>query len=436
MDLWRSWHPPENNFAWDVAQYYSYLPAKFCNNNSFDFKNGIEAHLPFSPLKERMSKMTYGMSVLYAPFFALGYKIAYNQKSPLDGFSEPFSTCIHWGSIFYGLMGLIFLRNFLVKFYNELTVTLTLAICFLGTTLFYYVMGNSEMSHGYLFFLISAFLLLTYHWYRKPGIIKSIFAGSLLGLISLVRPTEIFVGLIFLLWNVTNKKELKEQALKLWRYKWHLLLMTVIIILIWLPQLLFWKARTGSYFFFSYEGEKFFWTDPQIINILFSYRKGWVTYSPLIILAFIGFFLMRNDAKKLRPVIVSLLILNIYVLSCWWNWFFGGGFGARGFTQHITYLSIPVAASCDFFMNSENFRRSLQFLRIVFFVFIFSGISLCLGQSYQYSQAYIHYNSMTKETYWFVLGKYYLDGNENAWFYKNLKDPDNKKLSSGEDRDQ
>ena len=92
-----------------------------------------------SPINKRISRGTYGMALMYSPFFALGYKIAYNQKSPLDGFSEPFATCIHWGSIFYVMLGLIFLRRFLLNFYSEWVTALSLAISFFGTMLFYYI---------------------------------------------------------------------------------------------------------------------------------------------------------------------------------------------------------------------------------------------------------------------------------------------------------
>src|SRR5690606_33094892 len=115
MDAFRTWHYSENNFIWDVANYYSYLPATFCNNGSFEFNNGAENFLPISKDGVRMPKVTYGMSLLYSPFFALGYKVALNSHEPLTGFSEGFAACIHWGSIAYALIGLILLRNFLIK---------------------------------------------------------------------------------------------------------------------------------------------------------------------------------------------------------------------------------------------------------------------------------------------------------------------------------
>ena len=436
MDLWRAWHTDQTNFVWDVSNYYSYLPAKFCNNGSFEFKNGNQMYLPYSPYGEKMPKVTYGMSILYSPFFALGYKIAINQRSELDGYSEPFRTCIHWGSIFYGLMGLVFLRKFLLKFFSETVTVLTLAICFFGTTLFYYTMGNSEMSHAYLFFLISAFLLVTYNWHEKVTYTRTILIGVLLGIISLIRPTEILTGLIFVLWGVNSLSSFKENVRKFMQYKFHVLIMLLLVILLWIPQFIFWKHYTGTYFFFSYGDEKFFWTDPQIINILFSYRKGWITYSPLILLVFVGFFFMKDEVKKLRPVILGLLLVNIYMLSCWWDWFFGGGFGARGFTQHIAYLSIPIASFCHFLINSTFFNGIWNNLRLILIAFIFSGISLSVGQTYQYVKLYIHFNSMTNKAYWHVFGKYFLNGNEEGALWGLLKEPDYQKLKSGENRDQ
>src|SRR6476661_244243 len=111
-DFWKPYNveKKENNFNWDVMNYYSYLPAKFCNNNSFDFFLGADSlYLPVGPKNTFLPKTTYGMSLMYSPFFALGYKIAINQGDPLNGFSEPFATSIYWGSVFYVIVGLFFL---------------------------------------------------------------------------------------------------------------------------------------------------------------------------------------------------------------------------------------------------------------------------------------------------------------------------------------
>jgi hypothetical protein len=435
MDMWRGWHDNESNMIWDNVHYYGYLPATFCNHGSFDFHTEVDVYLATAPNGEKMPKVTYGVSVMQLPFFLLAYKIAINQGSSLDGFSEPFYTCTHWGGIFYGLLALIFLRSFLLKFFSDWTVAITLAVLFFGTNYFHYVLTVGEASHVYLFCLNSVFLLVTWHWYHSPSWPKTILIGFLMGLISLIRPIDILTALIFFLWMVHNKESFVEQMKRLWKAKLHMIAIGVMIFLVWLPQFLFWKKISGKYLFFSYGDERFFWEDPQIINVLFSYRKGWLVYTPLVGLAFIGFFFMKNEVKKLRPIILSLLLLNIYIISCWWDWFFGGSFGSRPFVQHLAWLSIPMAATCSYFSN-VNIKEQLRFLRPLFFAVIFTGISLLVMQNYQFLQGYIHPYGMTKKSYWKIFGRYNLTESERTGLWGVWREPDYKKLRSGEDRNQ
>lgn len=433
-DLWKPWHRHslyDNPFVWDVAQYYSYLPATFIYDYDFTYNEDYLRFFNDAPLGGKMPKTTYGMSILYSPFFALAYKIALNQNSPLTGYSEPFSTCIHFGSLFYGLLGLLFLRNFLIKFHSEKVTTITLAVIFLGTTLFCYILSFSEMTHGYLFMLFSALLLSTYHWYQKPTYLKSLLIGFIIGLCCLIRPTEILVSFIFAFWMTSSFSELKIRIQFLFRSYKHLLIMVIVALLLWIPQLLFWKFKTGTYFYFSYPGERFFWNDPQIINILFSYRKGWFVYSPLIVLAFLGFFFMKSETKKTTPVLLGFFGITIYMLSCWWDWHFGGSFGGRGFVQYHAFLALPIAGLTQYIFEI-NKHRIIQIIQIVYLILIFSGICMNIGQTHQYNLGLIHYDSMSKKSYWLVFNKYKLSPQETEKYWKSLKEPDYQKMRKGE----
>lgn len=438
MDLWRKWHFDQNPFVWDTANYYSYLPAIFLNDNSFQFHDDVSKYLGSTPDGEKISRATYGMSFLYSPFFAFGCKLAINAQEPLTGFTQAFADAIHWGSIFYGLLGVILLRNLLIKFYSERTTTFALAISVTGTMLFYYMFGESEMPHNYLFFLTSAFLLLCYHWHRKPTWKISILLSLTFAFIVLIRASEILTGLIFLLWGIKDRASFSGRV-KFFGMHWkHLVVMFVVFVLVWIPQFVFWKVWTGTYFYSSYAalGERFYWDDPQLLNILLSYRKGWITYTPLIALAFIGFFFMKNEEKGLRLGIVLVLILNLYVLSCWWDWFFGGCFAARGFCQHIAFLSIPIASLSSYFTDKNPTYKLFPALKLIFVAVVFSGIALNLGMSYQYVRGYIHFNSMTEKSYWHVFGRYHLSGAEEGKYWNALKEPDYKTLKDGTNRDQ
>lgn len=439
MDAWRSWHKGQSAFAWDVANYYAYLPAYFGNNGSFEFNNPafVNDYLPRFPGDgKHIPKTTYGVALLYSPWYALGYKVAINQNDPRDGFSEPFATVLHWGTILYAIIGLVLLRNFLIKFYSERVTTLTLAVIFLGTSLFYYSVSMPEMPHGLLFFLFSAFLLTNYHWHLKPSPCNSLLLGALIGLIALIRPTDLMIVFVFIFWTIDGKFNWKNKLQFLLKQYKNLTLMLLAAFLVWLPQMLFWKARTGQFLYFSYPGEQFFWGDPQFANVLFSYRKGLFVYTPLIVLAFIGFFFMRDKLKGIRPVLLAMILLNIYLVSCWWDWFFGGCFAARAFVQHFAYLSIPIAALMAFVFEGSASKIWSGTLKFLTTSVVFAGIALNLFQSMQYTNGLIHHNSMSKKTYWLVFGKYKLNEQEQGEFWGSLKEPDYEKLRSGENRDQ
>jgi hypothetical protein len=436
MDMWRTWHYNEGNFEWDNLNYYSYLPAAFCNKGSFEFKHEAVKYLEVLPNGQHISSKTYGVSLLQLPFFCLGNIYCSLVNKVHNGFVSPYCKSIHWGGIIYGILGLIFLRRFLLEYFSETVTALTLLICFLGTNLFYYTAGASEMDHVYLFFLLTLFLNANVEWHRGPTVKLSVFTGLLLGLLSLIRETETLTILFFLFWNVSDKISFKNQLIKFRENKKMLMIVFGCFIFIWIPQLVIWKSLTGFFFYRAGNNEHYFWTDPQIINILFSYRKGWLLYSPMVILAFIGFFFMKDELKRSRWILISVLVLAIYILSCWWNWFFGGGFSGRAFSQDMAWLSIPIASLCAWMFEKWNKKMLYRALAFAFFIAVFSGISLNIGQTYQYVQGYIHYDSSSKTSYHYVFGKFSLSGEESHKLWGMLNYLDNEKMKSGEQRDQ
>ncbi|MGE0568535.1 MAG: hypothetical protein AB7O73_11340 [Bacteroidia bacterium] len=436
MDGWRNWHKGQHPFSWDVANYYSYLPAHFLNDGSYEFNNPnfVDNYLPICPIDNKhIPKTTYGMSLMYSPFFALGYKVALNQNDPRDGFSEPFATVIHWGMIFYGLLSLFILRSLLRKFFSELVTSISIIIVFLGTSLFYYSVSMPEMSHSALFLLYSSFLLATCNWHENQKLISAIVIGFLIGLISLIRPTDILIAMFFVFWPKHDISNIKERF-SFWFNNWKSILLIILTsFLIWLPQMLFWKFRTGQLLYFSYGDEGFFWGDPQVINVLFSYRKGLFVYTPLFLLAFIGLFFMKAN-KTLRNLIIVSIVLTTYLISCWWDWFFGGSFAARAFVQHLAYMVIPIGYLIRYVFEQPTDIRTNTWIKPIFVIIAGLGISLNLFQTKQSLEGLIHFHSMSEKTYWLVFGKLKLNEHEQSEFWNSLDVPDYDKLKKG-DRD-
>jgi hypothetical protein len=392
---------PDHPFHNDIDQYYSYLVAQFIHHDlGFHFTQYywlIEA-----PNHQLVPKVTMGLAFLYLPFFVIADNIAdaYNYD-PL-GYSAPYGVCVHFGTLFYTLVGFWYTRKSLIIFFNEWVVALSLLLILFGTNLFYYVYREGEMTHSYLFFLFSVFMYHAIKWNFSEKNKHLYFMSFIAGLVVLIRPTEILILLIPLLYQVTTIKDMKLKLIKLINLKWKLLLVILLFLLPIIPQLLYWKKYTGQFFFFSYgSSERFFFNDPQIVNILFSWQKGWFIYTPMMIFVLIGLILMFKKWKNMFVPVFVYIAASIYLVSSWWDWGFGGAHGMRALVQSYAFLVFPLA----FFIN-WMFTLKIKWVKICLIPLCFSlfGFFMYLNvfQVWQFKNSLLHWDSMSKQSYMYT----------------------------------
>ncbi len=407
--------------VWDIISYYAYLPATFIYDDiSLKFKE----HLP-SDVKKKVwakktnhknnyvLKMTMGNAIMYSPFFFIAHQHAKLVGIDANGYSEPYSRWLVYSSIFYALMAMIIMRKTLLKFFNDITVAITLIVIFFGTNLYNYTVYEGTMSHIFSFFLISLFIYESILWHEKPNNWKALIIGLIGGLITLIRPTNIIVFFFPLLYNVYNLQTLK-QKIQLLRNNWvQIVIIIASSILVCTPQLFYWKYTTGHWLYQSYGDEGFFFFNPQITNGLFSFRKGWLLYTPLMIFSIIGIPLLFRKLKAFAFPITLFLILNIWIIYSWWTWWYGASFGSRPMIDSYPILAFPLALVLSYFVQ-KKWRFVLGLLIIIFF------IRLNIFQTKQYKKALLHFDSMTKEAYFGIWNKsHFPDG-----YNKLIKRPD------------
>jgi hypothetical protein len=424
------WQRKESVICWDIISYYAYLPATFIYHDiSLDFMDSYKGNHEFVfwplplPNGKKLIKTSMGLSVLYAPFFFIGHIMASNSNYDAGGYSAPYKFMLLVSSFFYLLIGLYYLRKTLLLYFSNQTTAITLLLIFFATNLHYYSTIEATMSHVYNFGLISAFIWYTSCWHKTPSFRYSTILGILSGLISLVRPTNSLIAIVFILWEINSIKELKNRIVSFAKKWFDILIIILLAIIIWIPQLLYWKMQTGNYFYFSYgPDENFFFSNPHIFNGLFSFRKGWFIYTPIMIFAVIGVFFMYGKTKNLRLSIILFLILNIYVILSWWCWWYGGCFGQRSFIDSYSLMAIPLGAFLSRFQYSK--KISLRRIIIAFtIVFLLHGIY----QTAQYYYGAIHWDAMTYKAYIDSFGRVYPSGNMD----KLLKAPDYKFAKKG-----
>jgi hypothetical protein len=421
---WNRSKPNERGvIKWDVISYYSYLPATFIygdvtlgflDDPSFNNDN------KFWPYRlengNRLIQTSMGLSILYSPFFFMAHGLAPLFGQPRDGYSNIYQFFLVLSSLFYVMTGLLFLRKILLKYFPALVTAVVLFLLPLATNLFYYTIHEGAMPHAYNFALLTVFVFLVIRWYERPALRTTLWLGLIYGLIVLVRPSNVLAGILFLLWGVTGFRELGERIRFLMGKFPLLLLLGGCFILVWIPQLLYWKAVTGSYLFNSYgpSGSSFFFGSPHIPELLFSYRKGWFLYTPLMLLATAGLLTMGKKCKEGQWAITLYLAVEIYVLASWWSWWNGGSFGLRSFVDIYGVMALPLAALVD------TMVRSKKYLRLAFAGLLLFFMYMNLFQTFQYTRGFIHHTGMTREAYWLNFLRFKSDG--SSWQMLSVPD--------------
>jgi len=425
----RQWEVPQYVIGQDVIWYYSYLPAVFIYHDytlsfadNYKGPHKFDLYIKKLPNNNSFIKTTMGMSFIYAPFFFVAHAYAHFTDYDTGGYSYPYIISILMTSFVFLMIGMYYLSKILMRYVNQYITSWVLLSIVFGTNLYCYTTHFSGYSHHFNFTLITMFLWFTIKWYEKQSYKYSIILGLLVGLIALIRPTNALVVLFFLLYDIKQFKALPQRILLyLTNFKF-LLVLLICSLLVWIPQVVYWKAISGSLFYFSYVGEHFYFNRPHLFQGFFGFRKGWLLYSPVMVLSILGFFFMIKKHGELLIPILMLFCVFSYVIFSWWCWWYGGSFGARAMIDIYGVLAIPMA-----FLFKEI--SEYKFVKYTFWVVSFILISIGIHHTNKYLAGSIHYDSMTKEAFF----NDYFNTSPGPLYYDKLKTPNYEKVLAGFD---
>jgi hypothetical protein len=415
--------PVRGVIKWDVISYYGYLPAVFIYHDLSldfterpDFVNDNKFWYQKTEKGKKVIITSMGLSYLYAPFFFAAHLLAPVFGETRDGFQSVYQFFLVFSALFYVGFGFFFLWKLLVRYFSPVVSAVTLLLIGMGTNLYYYSTHEAAMSHAYNFSLIALFLYLVCRWYDAAGWKNSLLLGVVYGLIVLIRPSNFLLIIPLLLWEVDSWGCLMGRIRFLVRKTPLILLMLGGFLLPWIPQLLYWKEVSGSFLYNSYSqvGSAFYFDNPHLLDFLFSYRKGWFVYTPLMLFAVLGFIPLYRVRKGLFYATLIYLGLMIYVFSSWWSWWTGGSFGIRSMVDLMAVMSLPLAALTTWLGKSNWFLKIVIALLLAFTVF------LNIFQTKQYQRVLIHGVGMTKKSYWTI----FLRLEDRYGYWQNLTEPD------------
>jgi hypothetical protein len=289
--------------------------------------------------------------------------------------------------------------------------------------LFFYGSVHGAMAHVADFMLAAMFIYFSIHWINAPNLNNSVKLGMVGGLLVLIRPINLLFFLFFMLFRVVTKADFVNRIkLFITNYK-YLLLIAVIGVLCFTPQLLYWKHITGHFFFNSYVGERFYFDNPHILEGLFGFRKGWMIYSPIMIFSLVGMVLLFKKHNDFALPLLGLTVIYVYIVLSWWCWWYGGSWGLRAMIDVYPFLAIAFAVYLQ-----RVYRFTTRIKRTAISVLLILVI-WNLFQTLQYRWGIIHYDGMTREAYFDALFRI----TKSPDLEKLIKIPDYEKAKRGEE---
>jgi len=366
-------------------------------------------------------KYTLGTAVMESPFFLLADAYANSTDAyATHGWSEPYYFLIALSNVLYVLAGLWLLCLLLDRHFTPTTVVLSMIGVALATNL-YFQATYMTMSHGFLFFDYCLLLWLSIRFYKAPNRWSALGIGAVVGLITITRIPELISVVIPLLWGVTTRGQLKERLQFLLKNYHYLLAAAVGFLVLMAIQISYWHYVSGQLIFNPYEGEGFNFLQPHIWDGLFSFRNGWLIYTPIMLFSLVGlFFLKRHYAAPFVPILV-FVGAQAYIHYSYYAWWFFPGLGSRPMVEAYPLLAFGLAAFIQTVLEKPPLRW-LPYILVGFFLW------LNLFQTWQMKEGVIYSPNGSFAFYYETFGTMHPDRNAlRAYDLKDLQ-PDTSEI--------
>lgn len=390
----------------DAKGYFAYLPATFVYGDlNYGFYDKMEMEKYFDPNfyfdyrfqtegGRYYNKYYCGSAIAMSPFYLVSHIIAKSSGYDADGYSFPYIISVTLAALFYLFLGLLYLRRTLGLYdISERNKSIVLLAAVFGTNLFYYAIVEPGLSHIYSFAFVSMFVYFAKQYFTSSENKYVIYLALTLAMIILIRPVNglIIFSLPFIAGSWTQFKN----GLQLLIVKYKVLLAGILIGVVILGiQLIVYKISTGQFFIYSYGTDRFYFLEPHMIDILFSYRKGLFLYTPIYFISALAMFILWRSRRFEAMSFFGFFLLITYILSSWWQWYYGGSFSSRVYVEYLPVFMLLLALGLH--------QLRVRWSKIASVSLIVLLIGICQIQTIQYRYGKIHWSEMTKDQYWNV----------------------------------
>jgi len=346
--------------GFDTVGYYSWLHSAVIDG---DLEVGDEfAHYGYADERAKtVTDLTYneyavGSAVLWSPFFLAAHGLSHLARAlgasvATDGYAPQYVWAISLGSALYGFAAVLLSYRLCRALFGASVGAFATAAVWLSSSLVFYMYSHPAMSHANDAF---AYALFLFTWYKTRGQRSwraAALRGAAAGLCALVRQVNAalvlfplgeiaFRGLVT--WRRTRRASAGMRALP------GILSFSAAWWLVYLPQVLVWHTVFGRWIvpnpYAGGAGVGFDWLRPHLAGVLFSTNRGLFCWTPLMLLAVLGWGLLWRRDSRLTALLLVNLVLVLYLVASWGCWSGVASYGQRFFTNMVPAFSLGLAA--------------------------------------------------------------------------------------------
>src|SRR6185436_3413610 len=228
-------------------------------------------------------------------------------------------------------------------------VTPAVVLTILGSFMLWYLVKEPSMTHAASMASAAGFMCMwaATQQTRRPRDWATL--GLLIGLAALIRWQNVLFALLPALdalrafigaWRAGDRARLQRTAIGS-------AIFVACLVAAFLPQMLAWRAIYGTMIARSPVGPQIHWTDPHVVDILWSARNGLFSTTPIVYLGAIGLGLFALARPSVGMPALAAVAVMVYFNACIQDWWGSDGFGARRFDGLIPLVALGLAAFID-----------------------------------------------------------------------------------------
>jgi hypothetical protein len=342
----------------DGFYYFSYLRS-LAFDRDVNFMNdyrllglGDKTYL-FQPTRtgHAESAWTIGPALVWSPFFAAGHVVASRLHAKgldvaTDGTSYPYRQAVCVAGLFYGLLGCWFAYRLAVMFFPGRVAGAAVFLTVSGSFMAWYLVKEPSMTHAPSMAAVAGFAWAWAATRHDRSLRGWAALGLLAGFMALIRWQNLLFALLpgidALVAFVRAARSGDRATLRQTIVSSAAFLACVAIG--FLPQMLAWQAMYGSLIARSPVGPQVRWTDPHLIDILWSARNGLLSTAPILYLGAIGLIAFAIARPAIGVPSLLTVGVMIYFNACIQDWWGSAGYGGRRFDGTIPFFALGLAA--------------------------------------------------------------------------------------------